>query len=164
MALSNWDTMAFNSRGLSSMGTFENLHGDFIKIYSGIKKIHEPWTFVSGEGPDGYEKIVQVIRPTNPKRNGGFESDRQAQTVQKILLSQVDISACGVVYNGFHVQETCQDAIKDCLNKRFHVLPGNAMLQQDRIHQRVGKLMSRGWTQYGLPGQEVPMGTFSENE
>ena len=42
MALSNWDTMAFNSLGKSSMGWFENDKKDAVEIYKNWICIHSP--------------------------------------------------------------------------------------------------------------------------
>ena len=174
---------------------------DLAGMYIGIKKIHEPWTFIkSGTKP----KIVQIIRPVAPS-SVSIEIDKcifcgicqkrcptdaivvntaskawlinrlrciacsacvdacpkkclamenmystavEALMVQTNLLSQVDISACGVFYDGRHIVETHPGAIEDCLNKQFRVLESNAMYQQNRIIIRIEKLEKRGWKQY----------------
>jgi hypothetical protein len=117
-------------------------------LYKGIKKICEPWTYIKGTA------IIQVIRP---KWQQWVPTDRFSIEDLKAdmyhILSEVDISACGVTYrvgkmcNGV-LHETCPGAIKDCLEKKFKVFPKHAMYQRDRIYQRIAKLEERGWVQY----------------
>lgn len=117
-------------------------------LYKGIKKICEPWTFTKGA------VIIQVIRPRPQQwvRADRF-SIEDSRAIMNHILSEVDISACGVAYrvekqyNGI-LYETCPGAIIDCLEKKFRVFPEHAMYQRDRIFQRIAKLEERGWVRY----------------
>lgn len=106
---------------------------DVATLYAGVKVINEPWTYLKNKA------IVQVIRPAIRYKNP--ISDLNG------LLSNVDISACGVTYNG-SVGEVVKLAIEDCCNKRFAVIPYASMCQNNRIHIRTAKLEDRGWKQY----------------
>ena len=125
---------------LLSLGYLKNFSDiDTTTMYTGIKVIHEPWTFMKNS------IVVQIIRPTFSQKSKDFLSSMYD------LLSCVDISACGVAYgyikNSFRVIETFPDAVSHCKNKQFVVIPDNIMHQKDRIHHRVFKLESRGWKQ-----------------
>jgi hypothetical protein len=107
---------------------------DINGMYNGLKMINEPWTFAKGS------RIIQVIRPVLPN-----EADRQlAEDLFKYLLSNVDISACGVIYTG-KVMESVENAIGDCKTRHFSVSKYARLLQTDRIDNRIAKLEDRGW-------------------
>jgi hypothetical protein len=121
---------------------------DVEAMYTGIKIINEPWTFFRDD------KIVQVIRPAF---NPGRYPDIDLKGAFNNLLANVDISACGVIYNE-KVSEVIQFAIENCCNKKFSVNPSASMHQKDRIGQRIAKLKSRGWKQV------EPQATFDETQ
>jgi hypothetical protein len=60
MALSNWDTLAFNHQGKSSIGCFENKHKDFIEIYKNWVYIHSPSMWVDGRSYD--KPVIAELR------------------------------------------------------------------------------------------------------
>jgi hypothetical protein len=79
------------------------------------------------------------------------------------LLSNVDISACGVAYFfGFNLLEpkrmplieTVEHAIEHCKDKVFWRLPDNVMHQKNRIENRVAKLLDRGWKEIKKPSEK----------
>jgi len=110
-----------------------NLNGkDFTALYNDINIINEPHTFILRD------RIIQLIRPAI----GNMES--YSKNVQS-LINNVDISACGVGYNGNIVKEHCEDAIYHCKNRIFKMLPQNLLYHKRRADNRRYKLEDRGW-------------------
>jgi len=102
-------------------------------IYNNHSVISEPLTFVY------YDTIVQLIRPRF--------LDIEPEPMEKFnkLLSQVDISACGVSYSEGKIKERCKDAIQHCIDREFIVYNDHIFHHKDRIHCRIAKLENRGW-------------------
>ena len=113
----------------------------YLSNYPTSRIINEPWTYLKGN------KKVQIIRPTT------FHGLSELDTQQRVI-TQVDLSPCGVAFDGKKVFETVEGAFEDCLKKRFRVIEKNAMYQKNRITNRICKLQDRGWGQY----QEKEMG------
>jgi len=61
-------------------------------------------------------------------------------------MKQVDLSCCGVSYNGLHIRENCEDAILHCKNRYYSINKKAKMYNHDRIVMRTSKLSDRGWT------------------
>ena len=108
---------------------------DLSSIYKDIRVIFEPHTWIKGS------KIIQVIRPSHGRREM-TKSEYESNFVD--LISNVDISACGVSWNG-QLHENYPNAIIHCQNKVFSVNRGAKMYSHDRIDHRIQKLYSRGW-------------------
>tara|TARA_R110000772_G_scaffold20466_5_gene57018 strand:+ start:162343 stop:163020 length:678 start_codon:yes stop_codon:yes gene_type:complete len=125
---------------------------DIQKMYSGIRVISAPKTYVKNG------KIIQIITPTaspkilelitnKPKLNR-FDSryDLNYEEVIEKLISEVDLSCCGVSYNGKEVRDRYPNAIIHSMNKVF-TINENALMKTNRFEERRGKLMDRGWSE-----------------
>lgn len=115
----------------------EMLNGkDLQEMYSEIHVINEPHTWVKGK------KIVQLIRPSL-----GFQGKDESVYRQGFseLISNVDLSCCGVSYDGESLNEDYPNAIVHCQSKVFSVNMRAKMYSQKRVHHRKAKLESRGW-------------------
>lgn len=144
----------------------ENLVGkDIQSIYHDIKVINEPMTFIKNT------KIVQVIRPQVKVTNvmhpvtlsdSGSDADGTISSYGWVklsgpekeniyrqsfieLLQNVDLSCCGVSWNGNDLVENFPGAIMHCLTKSFIVNRGAKMYSDKRAEHRIVKLESRGW-------------------
>ena len=122
----------------------ESLNGkDLQEMYSDIHVINEPHTWIKGK------KIIQLIRPSL-----GFEHKEEHTYKQGFqnLISNVDISCCGVSWDGQNLHEDYPSAIVHCQNKVFSVNKSAKMYSDRRINHRIHKLSDRGW-------KEVEIGT-----
>jgi hypothetical protein len=109
---------------------------DLSSVYTDIKIICEPRTYIKGR------KIVQVIRPS-----GDATTLLSYKDSMNRLISNVDISCCGVSYDGSNLIENVQDAILHCRNKVYKVNYGAQMAHKNRLMHRKAKLEDRGWEQ-----------------
>lgn len=107
---------------------------DIISMYDNIKVICEPKTYIKNN------KIVQIIKPSLCK--GGSESIYKKNFNN--LISNVDISCCGVSWDG-ELHEDYPNAILHCKNKVFAVNKYAKMYNDKRIFFRKDKLFNRGW-------------------
>lgn len=122
----------------------ESLIGkDIQSIYSDIRVITEPHTFIKGT------KIVQVIKPAiqlSPK-----DLDKSKEIIYKKgftdLIQNVDISCCGISWDGINLYENYPGAISHCLTKSFIVNSRAKMYSPKRIIHRRAKLEERGWVE-----------------
>ena len=109
-------------------------------VYSDIAIINEPRTWMKGT------KIVQVIRPVV---NSGKESDSQRSNLYEAgfvdLIQNVDISCCGVSWDGETLYENYPNAISHCQNKVFFANKSAKMYSYKRTTQREFKFIERGW-------------------
>lgn len=105
---------------------------DLSKIYSDIKVISEPHTFIKGK------KIIQIIRPNIKGKI--IEND-----IFNHLIKNVDISCCGISYDGNKIVEDVPHAIIQCQNKVYEVNKLAKMHHPDRIYHRLDKFEKRGW-------------------
>jgi len=114
-------------------------------MYNEIHCISEPWTFIRDN------KIIQIIRPA-----GGRLSSTGAATLGSLidayyaLLSDVDISACGVFIERDRdgiakLKESHPHAITHCRTGVFEILKNNRMFGVHRTEMRSFKLIDRGW-------------------
>jgi hypothetical protein len=132
-------SLNFLRNSLQYMGFtyMDNLVGkDIASLYKGIRVISEPHTWIKGT------KIVQLIRPT------GFNGNTKDHYKKNFtdLISNVDISCCGLSYDGETLFENFPNAIIHCQNKVFSV-NNKAKMYSDRIHHRRAKLEERGWSE-----------------
>lgn len=106
---------------------------DLSSIYSDIKVINEPRTWVKGN------KIVQLIRPV-VYTNDFIEYERGFRD----LISNVDFSCCGVSWDG-ELYEDYPNAILHCQSKVFSINIWAKMYHDARALKRRLKLQERGW-------------------
>lgn len=116
----------------------EMLNGkDLQEMYSEIHIINEPHTWIKGK------KIVQLIRPVV------FNTDKSHlmnyEQGFRDLISNVDLSCCGVSYDGENLYEDYTNAIVHCQNKVYSVNKSAKMYSGRRINHRIQKLKDRGW-------------------
>lgn len=106
-------------------------------------KINEPKTFIKGDS------IVQLIRPKSILNDDLKGSDRQCEYLKlyKNLLSGVDISCCGVSFDGEKLYENFPNAVLHCLIKKFHINQDSIFINPERINDRKHKLIERGWSE-----------------
>lgn len=116
---------------------FEKLNGkDLQEMYSEIHVISEPHTWMKGE------KVIQLIRPSI---NSKSELDYQKEFSN--LISNVDLSCCGVSWVGSNLHEDYPNALLHCQSKVFSVNKNAKMYSQRRINHRIHKLKERGWVE-----------------
>lgn len=112
---------------------------DLGNLYSEIHIINEPRTWVKGS------KIVQLIRPViQATRSDDF---RYYERGFIDLIQNVDISCCGVSWDGKTLYENYPNAIFHCQNKSYIVNINAKMYSRKRADHRKYKLNDRGWTQ-----------------
>jgi len=117
----------------------EMLNGkDLQEMYSEIHIINEPHTWIKGK------KIVQLIRPSLGLNISDESIYRQGFND---LISNVDISSCGVSYDGEKLHEDYPNAIVHCQSKVFSVNKSAKMYSGKRVSYRIHKLIDRGWKQ-----------------
>lgn len=105
---------------------------DIQSMYQDIHVINEPHTWIKGK------KIVQLIRPsigTTQNYEAGFND----------LISNVDLSCCGVSFDGFKLYEDYPNSILHCKMGVFSVNTKAKMYSQNRVHHRIRKMVKRGW-------------------
>lgn len=118
---------------------------DIESLYSGISVICEPHTFISGDG----KSVVQLIRPARFVHND-LSNYMKKDIYHKSyinLLRNVDISCCGVSWDGSNLYQNCQDSVLHCLKKVF-VVNKNALMLTNRLQHRLIKLEDRGWVKF----------------
>jgi hypothetical protein len=115
----------------------EMLNGkDLQEMYSEIHIINEPHTWIKGK------KIVQLIRPSL----SNWKSDSSLyEEGFRDLISNVDLSCCGVSYDGENLYEDYPNAIVHCQSKVYSVNKSAKMYSERRINHRIHKLKDRGW-------------------
>lgn len=118
-------------------------------LYHNIRIISEPHTFINR-----YGRIVQLIRPVatpslmskypNSISKLGPYTQVIYEEVMNLLVTQVDLSCCGVCYDGIDVYEKYRNAILHCQNKVF-IINEDGVMKTDRLLHRVDKMKKRGW-------------------
>ena len=108
------------------------------RIYSDIRIINEPHTWIKGS------KIVQLIRPVCDKNPS---TQKQYEETFINLIQNVDMSCCGVSYDGLNVYENYPQAISHCLSKSFISNTDAKMYSIKRYQSRCYKLLDRGWNE-----------------
>lgn len=115
---------------------------DMSCIYSDLEVISYPQTWIKQE----FQKIkkVQIILPRRTTNSAIYSVDLYKRDINN-LISNVDISCCGVSYDGKYIYENYPNAINHCINNIFKVNQDASMLSKKRILHRINKLESRGW-------------------
>jgi hypothetical protein len=109
---------------------------DLSTIYSDIRVINEPNTWIKGH------KVIQIIRPVI---NSPYKKSYEEGFIN--LIQNVDISCCGISYDGHSVYENYPNAISHSLSKRFKCNENATMYSEKRFLHRKYKLMERGWSE-----------------
>ena len=118
------------------------------QVYTIKGVINEPKTFFKGDS------MVQLIRPVSSTIGKITTLDKvivdkfKAQYLKEAfidLIANVDISACGVSYDGEHLYENYPGAVLHSKSKIFSVNERAKMYIERRIIHRTGKLIERGW-------------------
>jgi hypothetical protein len=113
---------------------------DLSRIYTDIKIISEPRTYHNNG------KYIQIIKPVSKlEMKFGTIGDLRYKDIIYDLVNNVDISCCGVCYNGKNIIEQVEDAVLHCLSKVFVVNHSAKMKTSSRLPHRQNKLEKRGW-------------------
>jgi len=124
-----------------------------LSLYDLNHVIFEPHTYMNAN-----RKIIQFIRPNSYEiirktKNIILQSriDYESLYYEKLaffeLLSNVDLSCCGVFWNGHNLYESIPNSVNHCIDKKYQKLSNNIMVNSNRIHGRTNKLDERGWKQ-----------------
>lgn len=109
-----------------------NMHKNSLAhLYKGIHVISEPTTYMNSD-----MQIIQLIFPAAPQDYIKSFTN---------LITNVDISCCGISYNGINLYENVSDAILHAQYKRFVVMKSAKMYQTERIGERINKFVNRGY-------------------
>jgi hypothetical protein len=109
---------------------------DLSSVYKDIRVINEPRTWMKGN------KMVQLIRPVILQN--------QHQLYERgflDLIQNVDISSCGVSWDGETLYENYPNAIAHCQNLSFFINEDAKMYSSNRSFMRGQKFIERGWRQ-----------------
>jgi hypothetical protein len=109
---------------------------DLSSIYKDVRVINEPHSWVMKN------KVIQLIRPSAGQRN---ISAKQYEEVFKRLISNVDLSCCGVSFDGFNLYENYPGSVSHCLNKIYIENRDATMYNPMRISVRKQKMLLRDW-------------------
>jgi len=122
---------------------------DLQSVYSDIRVINEPETYVLKN------KVVQIITPATgsrklfqpeQKRNHSVIGDFYVKSFTN-LISNVDLSCCGVSWDGTNLYENYPGAVSHAMNHCFEENRKALMYSEKRIIYRLEKMRSRGWTE-----------------
>lgn len=110
----------------------EYTKNDTNSLYLGLKVIFEPITFFKGS------KKIQFIRPVSNTIN---------ETYSKFLslLTNIDLSNCGVYYDGNLIKESYITSIEQIICKQMTKNSAATMYNPQRIDRRISKFQDRGW-------------------
>ena len=128
---------------------------DLSSVYTDIHVINEPRTWMKGT------KIVQLIRPViRVKRDSDL---RYYEKGFVDLIQNVDISCCGVSWDGVHLYENFPNAIAHCQNLSFYVNRRAKMYSEKRSSMRSYKFIERGWRKIEMVDTAVARDQRIEN-
>ena len=128
---------------------------DLSSVYTDIKVINEPRTWMKGI------KIVQLIRPVIRVTR---DSDlRYYERGFVDLIQNVDISCCGVSWDGENLYENYPNAIAHCQNLSFYVNKRAKMYSSNRSAMRSYKFIERGWKKIEMNDTAVARDQRIEN-
>jgi hypothetical protein len=116
---------------------------DILNMYDDIHVIFEPKTYMNARG-----KKIQFIRPSmNEKCSYNSKSaifEFSAFSYFE-LLKNVDLSCCGLFWDGETLYESYIGSVKHCMEKKFLVLEDNLMYNSNRIDDRKRKMFEKGF-------------------
>ena len=107
---------------------------DLSSVYTHIQIINEPKTWIKGT------KIVQLIKPVIKTTDLRYYEMGFVD-----LIQNVDISSCGVSWDGIHLYENFPNAIAHCQNLSFYINKMAKMYSRQRSSLRRYKFIERGW-------------------
>ena len=118
---------------------------DLASVYSDIHVISEPHTWTKKD------KVVQLIRPAKNEKLAPYGTKITDAAHRKVyqqiflnLIENVDMSCCGVSWDGEKLYEHYPEAVNHCLQKVYQTNFGAMYSEKRHIHRKV-KLESRGW-------------------
>ena len=120
---------------------------DLSSVYTDIRIINEPRTWMKGT------KIVQLIRPVI--RDTRDSDLRYYEKGFVDLIQNVDISCCGVSWDGEKLYENYPNAIAHCQNLSFYINKSAKMYSRNRSDMRQYKFTERGWKQIEMDDTSV---------
>jgi hypothetical protein len=123
---------------------------DISAMYHGIRIIAEPKTYVNSIG-----RVIQLIRPSNFDEK--VVVPKQYKQAIDDCIANVDISCCGVSYNGEEVKEHYPNAILHSACKIFSTNANAKMAIKNRLEHRKYKLIDRGWKQFITSQEEAKL-------
>lgn len=127
---------------------------DLSSIYTDIKVINEPRTWMKGT------KIVQLIRPVINSLNS---ESKYYENGFVDLIQNVDISSCGVSWDGENLYENYPNAIAHCQNFSFYINKNAKMYSHSRSVMRSYKFIERGWRKIDMNDTAVARDQRIEN-
>jgi len=107
---------------------------DLSSVYTHLQIINEPKTWIKGT------KIVQLIKPVIKTTDLRYYEMGFVD-----LIQNVDISSCGVSWDGVHLYENFPNAIAHCQNLSFYINKMAKMYSRQRSSLRRYKFIERGW-------------------
>lgn len=125
------------------------VNSDIIKMYGHLERtISLPYTYINNRG-----RVIQLIRPVGTPRlmkntkyaNVDVHSICYKDIINEVV-NQVDLSCCGISYNGSELKESFKNAIIHCLHG-VYIINYDAAMKTDRLVSRCTKLNSRGWAE-----------------
>lgn len=124
---------------------------DIQSMYSDIHCIFEPWNFMNKNF-----KRIQIIRPTISEDESIKKSTKDFLNSSGFFntMKQIDLSCCGVSFNGKDIRENFKDAISHCKNRYYIVNKEAKMYKLERCESRKYKLNERGWVDIDFLDEE----------
>lgn len=116
---------------------------NILSLYKEISVIFEPRTYINSN-----LKKIQFIKPNVSKMFRMTDISRSDYFYKKSffnLLQAVDLSCCGVFWDGENLYESITGSVRHCIEKKFVVYDDNYMYNPSRIEERKYKLFDRGW-------------------
>jgi hypothetical protein len=112
---------------------------DILNMYDDLHVIFEPKTYINSKG-----KKIQFIRPAKNdiiSRNI-IANDFEYMVFSFIsLLQNVDLSCCGIFWDGEELYESYVGSVRQCEERKFIELPHNSMYNRHRIEDRKRKML-----------------------
>jgi hypothetical protein len=114
---------------------------DVLNMYDDLHVIFEPKTYINSKG-----KKVQFIRPsvnsTLSRNRPRVFTDLDVLVYSFIeLLKNIDLSCCGLFWDGEELFESYIGSVKQCEERKFVELPRNTMYNRHRIDDRKRKMI-----------------------
>ena len=125
---------------------------DLSSVYTHLQIINEPKTWIKGT------KIVQLIKPVIKTTDLRYYEKGFVD-----LIQNVDISSCGVSWDGVHLYENFPNAIAHCQNLSFYINKMAKMYSRQRSGLRRYKFIERGWREIEVNDTAVARDQRIEN-
>lgn len=125
---------------------------DLSSVYTHLQIINEPKTWIKGT------KIVQLIKPVIKTTDLRYYEMGFVD-----LIQNVDISSCGVSWDGVHLYENFPNAIAHCQNLSFYINKMAKMYSRQRSSLRRYKFIERGWREIEINDAAIARDQRIEN-